>query len=91
MKVFAEVMKEFPTQNKQVGEQFDLPVPVFNNKLMFNVGFDLRHYLKIYKCIIWANRVSGAASLGTAKMLYYMGGLDSWISNGNKFDNNTPE
>ncbi len=92
LKVFAEVQKEFPTKNKQAGEQFDLPVPVFNNKVMFNVGFDVRHYLKIYKTIIWANRVSGAASFGTSKMLYYMGGLDNWLTSPSvsKFDYNTP-
>ena len=92
LKVFAEVQKEFPTQNKQAGAQFDLPVPVFNNKVMVNVGFDVRHYLKIYKSIIWANRISGAASFGTAKMLYYMGGLDNWLTSPSvsKFDYNTP-
>lgn len=89
-KVYTEALKEFPTQNKQVSDQFDLPVPVFNNKIMCNVGFDARYYLKIYKCIIWANRISGAASFGTAKMLYYMGGLDNWLSTGSKFDYNTP-
>ena len=57
---------------------------------MCNVGFDARYYLKIYKCIIWANRISGAASFGTSRMLYYMGGLDNWLSTGSKFDYNTP-
>lgn len=92
LKVFGEVYKEFPTKNKVEGSQFDLPVPVFNNKVMFNVGFDARYYLKIYKCIIWANRISGAASFGTAKMLYYMGGLDNWLTSPStgKFDYNTP-
>ena len=90
MKVFAEVYKEFPTKNKQVNDQFDLPVPVFNNKVMFNVGFDLRHYLKIYKTIIWANRISGSASFGTDKMIYYLGGLDNWLSTASKFNTNTP-
>ncbi len=91
-KFYVEAQKEFPTKNKQEGTQFDLPVPVFNKKVMFNVGFDARYYLKIYKSIIWANRISGAASFGTAKMLYYMGGLDNWITSPSysKFDYNTP-
>ena len=91
-KFFVEVQKEFPTKNKQEGEQFDLPVPVFNNKVMFNVGFDARYYLKIYKSIIWANRISGSASFGTSKMLYYLGGLDNWLTSPtfSKFDYSTP-
>ena len=91
-KVFAEAYKEFPTKNKQEGSQFDLPVPVFNKATMFNIGFDARYYLKIYKSIIWANRISGGASLGNAKMLYYMGGLDNWLTSPSysKFDYNTP-
>jgi hypothetical protein len=91
-KVFAEVQKEFPTENKKLSGQVDIPVPVFNNKVLGIVGFDLRHYLKIYKQIIWANRISGAASFGTAKMIYYLGGMDNWITSPTfqKFDLTTP-
>lgn len=89
-KVFAEVYKEFPTQSTQISDQVSLPKPIFNNRAMFNVGFDLRHYIKVYRQIIWANRFSGAASFGTAKMIYYLGGLDNWISTANKFDYSTP-
>ena len=91
-KVFAEVQKEFPTVSKQVSSQIDLPVPQFNNKVLGIVGFDLRHYIKIYKSIIWANRFSGAFSFGTAKMIYYLGGLDNWITSPtfSKFDYTTP-
>ena len=91
-KVFAEVQKEFPTKNKTYSGNFDLPVPQFNNKVLSIFGFDLRHYLKVYKQIIWANRISAGASFGTAKMIYYAGGLDNWISGprANKFDQTTP-
>ncbi len=89
-KVFAEVYKEFPTQSTQISDQVSLPKPIFNNRAMFNVGFDLRHYIKVYRQIIWANRFSGAASFGTAKMIYYLGGLDNWITTANKFDYSTP-
>jgi hypothetical protein len=91
-KVFAEVQKEFPTKNKNYTENFDLPLPVFNNKILGLVGFDLRHYLKVYKQIIWANRLAAGASFGNLKMIYYLGGLDNWITGPNfeKFDRNTP-
>ncbi|HWB62585.1 MAG TPA: hypothetical protein VG603_03670, partial [Chitinophagales bacterium] len=91
-KVFAEVQKEFPTASKKLSSDFELPVPKFNNKVLGIVGFDLRHYLKIYKSIIWANRLSGAVSFGTDKMIYYLGGLDNWITlpATSKFNYNTP-
>lgn len=89
-KVFAEIQKDFPTQNKVLFDRVDVPVPVFNKRFFTVLGFDARHYLKIYKQIIWANRVSGAASLGNARMIYYLGGYDNWITFGDKFDRNTP-
>jgi Tol biopolymer transport system component len=91
-KVFAEVQKEFPTENKKVSGNYDLPVPKFNNKVIGVFGFDLRHYQKIYKQIIWANRLAAGASFGTAKMMYYLGGLDNWITGPrfDKFDRTTP-
>jgi len=91
-KMFTEVLKEFPAKNVQAGTNFDLPEPVFNKTVMFNVGFDARYSLKLWKYIVWTNRISGAASFGTAKMLYYMGGLDNWLTapSYSKFDYNTP-
>lgn len=91
-KVFAEVQKEFPTKNKTYSGNFDLPVPQFNKTVLSVFGFDLRHYLKVYKQIIWANRISAGASFGTAKMIYYTGGLDNWITTPSfpKFDRTTP-
>ena len=42
-------------------------------------GGDFRHYQKIHKNIIWAARIAGSSSFGQKKLLYYMGGVDSWI------------
>lgn len=90
-KVFAEVHKEFPTQNKTTGN-YDFPLVQFNNKVLGVFGADLRHYLKVYKQIIWANRIAVGASVGTSKMIYYLGGLDNWITSPqyDKFDRTTP-
>ncbi|MES2619973.1 MAG: hypothetical protein V4615_03905, partial [Bacteroidota bacterium] len=91
-KVFAEVQKEFPTKNKNYSDRFDLPVVQFNNKVLSLFGFDLRHYLKVYKQIIWSNRLAFGASFGNLKMIYYLGGLDNWITGPryDKFDRTTP-
>ncbi len=42
-------------------------------------GFDFRHYQKLHKQIIWANRVAGAGSFGSQKLIYYLGGVDNWL------------
>jgi len=48
-----------------------------------NLGFDLRHYTRIKRNFIWVNRLAGATSLGSRKLLYYMGGVDNWILRSN--------
>lgn len=47
---------------------------------VFTLGFDARYYLKIHRNIIWANRLAGATSFGSKKILYYLGGVDSWLN-----------
>lgn len=91
-KAFAEVQKQFPTEDKNISDGFDIPVVQFNKKVLGVVGFDLRHYQKLYRQIIWATRVTAGASFGNAKMIYYLGGLDNWFTlpSYNKFDNLTP-
>jgi hypothetical protein len=46
---------------------------------MFNFGFDARHYLPIYRNVIWAVRAAGDFSLGDNKVVYYLGGVDGWL------------
>lgn len=53
----------------------------------FVVGFDARHYQKIHRDLIWANRIAASTSFGNQKLIYYMGGVDNWF--GPKFDNTT--
>lgn len=43
------------------------------------LGFDYRHYERIHRNFIWANRIAGSTSLGTDKLIYYMGGVDNWL------------
>jgi hypothetical protein len=46
---------------------------------LFVVGFDGRYYHKIYRTFIWANRFATSTSFGQSKLIYYMGGVDSWM------------
>lgn len=43
-------------------------------------GFDVRHYLKVHRDLIWANRLAGSTSMGTNKLCYYLGGVDNTIA-----------
>ncbi len=69
LKVFAEYLRQVKLERK------DLIV----------LGFDVRHYQKIHRDFIWANRIAGSTSLGTDRLIYYMGGVDNWFNP--KFDN----
>ncbi len=46
----------------------------------YNLGTDIRHYTKLYKNFIWANRFAGAHSGGDMKILYHLGGVDNWLN-----------
>ncbi|MEO8403883.1 MAG: hypothetical protein ABI480_04795 [Chitinophagaceae bacterium] len=49
-------------------------------RFLFNSGFDARHYLPIYRNLIWAVRLAGDFSFGEQKVVYYLGGVDNWFS-----------
>ncbi len=66
--VNAQVSKKVGTSKIQGGHPFTM-----------NVGFDARHYLPIYRNIIWAVRAAGDFSWGKEKFVYYLGGVDNWI------------
>ena len=78
-----------PTQNIWNGIRykayFDLNAPIKDpttnaGKYTFNVGFDARYYYPIYRNFIWAVRAAGDFSWGNQKIIYYLGGVDGWIS-----------
>jgi Tol biopolymer transport system component len=45
----------------------------------YNIGLDFRHYQKLYKNFILANRVAYAHSDGSSMVQYLMGGVDNWM------------
>ena len=46
---------------------------------MIVLGVDFRHYLKIHRELIWANRFAASTSYGPTKLIYYLGGVDNWM------------
>jgi hypothetical protein len=44
------------------------------------IGLDFRHYLKIHRNLVWANRFAASTSGGTQKLVYYLGSVDNWIN-----------
>jgi hypothetical protein len=86
-----------PTQNIWNGLRykifFDVNMPSLktemnNGKATLNLGFDARYYYKIYRNFIWAGRAAADFSWGGQKIIYYLGGVDSWINpkfNGQNF------
>lgn len=59
-----------------------------NGNNLIVLGFDFRDYQKIHRTFIWANRIAGSTSLGSDKLIYYMGGVDNWLFP--KFNMDTP-
>lgn len=48
------------------------------------LGADFRHYTRIHRTFIWANRFAAGTSFGQNRLIFYMGGVDSWLTP--KFD-----
>jgi len=82
-----------PAQNIWVGTRFkiyqDINMPTTGiGNTTYNLGYDYRHYVKIYRNFIWAGRGAADFSWGNKKIIYYLGGVDGWISP--RFNNLTP-
>ena len=52
----------------------EVKFPQFNNDILFVWGFDARHYQPIWRTITWANRLAYSSSVGSQKLIYYLGG-----------------
>ncbi|MEQ8325436.1 MAG: hypothetical protein RIE58_02415 [Vicingaceae bacterium] len=44
------------------------------------VGMDIRHYQKIHREAIFFTRLASGTSFGDGKLVYYLGGIDNWMS-----------
>jgi len=47
---------------------------------LFVVGGDFRHYTRIHRTLIWANRFAASGSFGRSPLIYYLGSVDNWIN-----------
>ncbi len=47
---------------------------------LITYGFDVRNYWRIHKYLYWCNRWAYGGSAGTDKLVYYLGGVDNWLS-----------
>lgn len=61
---------------------------VDDGRFLFNGGIDARHYLPIYRNIIWAVRGAADFSWGKQKVVYYLGGTDGWLKFGDNVKGN---
>ena len=52
------------------------------------LGADFRHYLKLSRQIIWANRFAASTSLGSEKLIYYLGWTDNSFTPSDNFNEN---
>lgn len=66
------------TRFKIFGEYTQVLGP--DNKSMSVLGLDIRNYQRIHRSFIWANRIAASTSFGKNKLIYYMGGVDNWLS-----------
>lgn len=72
-KVWVELHKQF-----ELGVEDGLTLSL-NDGYLGVLGFDFRHYQKVHRQIVWANRVAGGVSFGNQRLIYYLGGVDSWL------------
>lgn len=47
---------------------------------LYVTGVDFRHYIRIHRSLIWANRFAGSASFGRSPLIYYLGAVDNWTN-----------
>ena len=47
---------------------------------LYVLGGDIRHYTRIHRTLIWANRVAASTSFGRSPLIYYLGSVDNWIN-----------
>jgi len=46
---------------------------------MITMGLDARHYLRLHRNLIWANRVGWSTALGARRVAFLLGGVDNWM------------
>jgi hypothetical protein len=85
IKFFAEYYQQ-AEKNNEVFTFADNPyIGLYKDRIHTVVfGMDLRRYQKIHRELIWVNRLAAGASLGSQKLIHYLGSVDDWIILGNR-------
>jgi hypothetical protein len=73
-KAWTELVKRFDLNLFESGPKFQ-----FNKGFMTVLGFDARHYVSPDRRTLFAARLTGATSLGSERILYYLGGVENWL------------
>jgi hypothetical protein len=47
---------------------------------LYVLGADFRHYTRVHRTLIWANRFAASTSFGGSPLIYYLGSLDNWLN-----------
>lgn len=81
IKSWVEVVKRFDLNLFEADKKFQ-----FNEGFMTSIGFDARHYVSLDGRSIFAARLTGATTLGSERILYYLGGVENWLFP--SYDNN---
>lgn len=81
-----------PMKNIYYGMRYKLFTEYYqgiNNKELnlITAGFDFRHYAKIHRIFIWANRFAFGTSFGSTRLVYFLGGVDNWFLPSFNYDN----
>lgn len=63
----------------EIFHDFDFDKNTENKRLFYVLGGDIRHSIRLFNQVTWANRFAFATSLGRAKVVYFMGGVDNWL------------
>ncbi|MBK7751737.1 MAG: hypothetical protein IPI41_03760 [Flavobacteriales bacterium] len=62
---------------KVFGEYYMQPDQQRSNMQVF--GLDLRHSLRIHRDLVLVNRLAGSTSLGSRRVIFFLGGVDNWL------------
>lgn len=60
---------------------------------LFVLGMDFRHYIRLHRTLIWANRFAASTSFGHTPLIYYLGSVDNWTNLSSRvqtFDQSAP-
>jgi hypothetical protein len=82
-KIWTEVVKKFDLNLFESGQAL-----TFNEGFMTVFGMDARHYQPLDKHSVLAVRLFASTTLGSERILYYLGGVENWLFS--NFDNTIP-